>query len=541
MIHNKKASVFIYILILINIALVIWYIVFNNTYILWNKISFWKNSEEVYSEIFDKWNIAIETTIKYNSNWWWYVDGFSCPTNITMSWTLSRQTWISTNLVKWNWRPYCLWNYSWEDIKIFFDDVTKEFTNVYYNWENKDLNQTTNTNINLWTNNIALSSSVSSSTHYSNNYNTKSNDWNSSTKFESYYRSSREWIEYDLWSERSVWKIVIRKPKSTSWLYWNKWDIILKNSSWNEVDRIKINWIRRDTYYEIDLNYRWLSNDVRYITLETKYKRLNISELEVFELLSTWSEEVWEINSNFNDWDDTNFIFDSSWVIWLDNIDDDLNSDNYKVTSIWNTYYANNYQDDDVVSRLTYFWSVLPNLNNYYNIFWNNYKTDKFIDDNINNDDILNEKIWNVSDWYIYIDLFSMEEILYDIKILEFDKNKYKDEFTLLPVNNFTWNNLNIWNWYIQYSSGSLNLSKEKTWNEFIFDFQNKDYSIFLKNKWNEEISYRLTAENSVWKFIYINPIDDSKDWIIEVLSNHMIIWWDKNFIWENFKIVWSK
>jgi hypothetical protein len=29
----------------------------------------------------------------------------------------------------------------------------------------------------------------------------------------------------------------------------------------------------------------------------------------------------------------------------------------------------------------------------YYNIFWNNYKTNDFIDKNTNNDDILNVKI----------------------------------------------------------------------------------------------------------------------------------------------------
>ena len=40
---------------------------------------------------------------------------------------------------------------------------------------------------------------------------------------------------------------------------------------------------------------------------------------------------------------------------------------------------------------------------------------------------------------------------------------------------------------------------------------------------------------------IYINPIDDSWTGTIKVLSNHIIIWWEKNFIWENFEVVWSK
>jgi len=40
---------------------------------------------------------------------------------------------------------------------------------------------------------------------------------------------------------------------------------------------------------------------------------------------------------------------------------------------------------------------------------------------------------------------------------------------------------------------------------------------------------------------IYINPIDDSSTWTIESLSNHIIIWWEKNFIWEEFIVVWDK
>jgi hypothetical protein len=73
------------------------------------------------------------------------------------------------------------------------------------------------------------------------------------------------------------------------------------------------------------------------------------------------------------------------------------------------------------------------------------------------------------------------------------------------------------------------------------FDFKNNDYAIFLINKLDSNLSYRLTWETNTWTWIYINPIDDSWIWTIESLSNHMIIWNEKNFIWEQFVIVWSK
>ena len=34
----------------------------------------------------------------------------------------------------------------------------------------------------------------------------------------------------------------------------------------------------------------------------------------------------------------------------------------------------------------------------------------------------------------MYLELYNSEENYFDIKILEFDRNKYKDEMTLLPL-----------------------------------------------------------------------------------------------------------
>lgn len=539
---NRKASIFIYIILLINITMIFWYIVYNNTFIINNNIDVWKNAEEVFLTLTNKANINIDTVKKYNWNWWWFVDWISCPTNITMSWNTEKEVWLPTTMINNLWVLSCSWDYDWETFRIYFDENVENFSNVYFWWAVKNLEFSSNTEIELWTNNVAENVTVSSSYEWlPNEY---ANDWKNNTYFESWDSRRNEWISFNLWTDRSVWKIIIRKPYWYNWSYWNKWIIELKDRFWNIIDPdnpITISWIRKETYYEIDLKYRWLSKDVRYITLISSQKKyLTVSELEVYELESTWSEEVWQGNGSFNDWDNTYFEFDADWITWWDWIDDDLNSDNYRVTSIWDLYYQDWYQDDDVIPRLTIFSNLEPK-SDYYNVFWNNYKTNKIIEENINNDDILNIKASQVTDWYLYFDLFSENNILYDIKLLEFDRNEYKDNYTLFPINSYHWFDLTEDVWYLQNNWWDISLSRNKTWNEFVFNFKDKDYAIFFKNKelWN--IAVRLTGENNDWKQIYINPIDDSKSWIIESLTNHIIIGWEKNFIWEHFLFVWDK
>jgi hypothetical protein len=58
---NKKASVFIYILLLINIVLIMWIIVFNNTHIISNNLNFWVNAKEIFLNIYNKWKISIDS------------------------------------------------------------------------------------------------------------------------------------------------------------------------------------------------------------------------------------------------------------------------------------------------------------------------------------------------------------------------------------------------------------------------------------------------------------------------------------------------
>ena len=127
------------------------------------------------------------------------------------------------------------------------------------------------------------------------------------------------------------------------------------------------------------------------------------------------------------------------------------------------------------------------------------------------------------------------------MKLYEFDRDAYKNEYTLLLKKSYEKKWLTKNSWYIEFDGTDLNLSTVKTWDIMTLDFRNKDYALFLINNLDSNLSYRLTWEDNAWKKIYINPIDDSSIGYIKSLSNHMIIWDEKNFIWEQFIVVWNK
>jgi hypothetical protein len=541
---TKKWSILLYVMLLVNIALVVWIVVYNNSYVIVNNIDVWNNQEEVYSNIYNKWHIALESVIKYNTNGEWFLDGISCPQDITMSWSLNRTTWIPTTLVYQYWKVHCLGTYNWDDFKIHYDDEVNDFSTAQYEWDIVNVIESVGTEITVENSPINLSNwDISSSTPWRSYVKANSVDDNTSTWFDSNYRNSVEYLEYEVWSNQSIWKIVIRKPSHwRGWSYWDNWNIKFYNGS-TQVFYTSLSWMKSKTYHEIDLKYRWLTNDVDSIRLETNWRYLDVSEFEVYLLntISAWSE-LWEWDRVFTDSNNTLISFSKNGIEWNDGIDDDLNSDNYKVTSIWNTYFPNNYQDDDVVPRKTIFGSIDPNTS-YQHVYWNNYKTIKIIDENTNNDDILNTKMWDTNNAHVFINTFNTEELDYNIKILEFDREVYKNQFTLLPLNSYEGKNIDEYLWYLQLNTldWSLEVAKEKTWDEFVFDFQNKDYAIFFANNSNATLSYHLESYTDSWSWVYINPIDDSWTGTISVLSNHIIIWWEKNFIWENFEVVWSK
>ena len=547
MLKNKKASIFIFILILINIILILWYVVFNNVTVINNNIDIWKNAEEVFKNVQQKWDINIQTDLKYNSNWNWFEDFISCPTNVTMSWTTSKSTWIVTEMNYSYWSYYCLGDYNGKEFRIFFDKTTHDFNRAYYEWDIVNLINWLVWWISKWSNLVSTSTPVVASTRKSSYYDKYyAHDTIVNNR---YYKSSKKkytFYQLDLWSEKNLYSMEIFKKSHTRNAYWNTAYVHYFDNTWNYIISSTLSWMKGKTYELVDFRALWINSWIRYIQIRENswnYKYLDLKEVKIYESVNsgvTWTNErQWE--REFNDSDNTLISFDDTWTIWWDNYDDNFNSDDYKVTSTGSIYYPGWYQDDDVVARLTIFWDVRDS-NTYQNIFWSNYETNAFVDKNTNNNDSLNLKIGDIDDANLYLDFFSdSENIKFDLKLYEFDRSAYENQNTLLLKKSYKIDDLTMNSWFLQMNNWELWLSTTRTADTMSFDFKNKDYALFVINKLDSNLSYRITWETTTWTGIYINPIDDSWTWIIESLSNHMIIWDEKNFIWEQFIVVWNK
>jgi len=560
MIKNKKASIFIYILILVSIALVLWLVVFNNSITLTNNLNIWKNSEEVFNNLTKKASIAIDTVRKYNSDWWGFSDIVSCPTNVTMSGSTASWTNISTSMVDNYGSIYCSWDYNGQEFRIYFTDDKTAFKSAFYKWDLVDLQYDTASSTTIeWTTDIISSTTLWGTNPYNSTYTyDKAKDTNLNTR----YVSTKWWyypyLDITLSSPQNVYKLNINKKIRNYWYYTDNFYVYFYDLLWNEIKHINISWVKNKTDINVILWNIWKTIKSKKIRIYWYYNRyLSIEELYLYKWENITSSPKWIWVRNFNDTDSTLISFTDDWTLGSDLVDDDLNSDDYTVGSIrradWTiVYYADWFADDDVVPRKIIFGNV-PAYTDLYNIFWNNYKTTDFIDKNINNDDIINQKIGLVSSWALYLDLYTIWKYNYNLKILEFNRNDYKDKYTLLPIATSEWRDLTDFVWYIQKSSTwVLSLSRYKTGNEYEFDFATKDYWIYISNKDSKNLSYRISWEeltwdiNTTWSWIYINPINDSWinaswTWTISVMSNHMIIGWEKNFIWENFVVTEPK
>lgn len=581
--YNTNGSSLIYVMFLINIAIIVWLVVFNSSFILSNDVDIGNNAEEVFASVYDKWHIAIESVKKYNSNSW-FNDGISCPQDVTMTedgddwfgWTTRVETtWISTSLVSVLWSLYCVWDYNGEEFRIYFNVDSNDFESAYYDGRLINLQLSWGSNIYTSTINIAPSSTIESYTWINDPWYLPSRMHDQSYQFGHEYTSRYDSstrlnpsITFDLWSDRSIAEVKMFNNNydyyPSSYLSWDA--IKLLDSSNNIIAASTFPYSRYQYELTLDFAYRWLTDDVRYIRYQANNRYTYLREIEFYELLSSGSEEVWEWVTDFWDTPNTTIKFSSDGVSGTDGIDDDLNSDDYRAGS-WDNAYANGHQDDDVLPRKVIFWSI-PASVDYVNIFWNNYKTDEVIENNPNNDDvvenvgdILNLKMTSVLvDNYnypvIFLDTFSRDIQNFDIKIIEFDRVKYRDEYTLLPIASYEGKNISRYDGYIHLQpDGSLSLEDYVDRDDvFRFDFPSKDYAIFLSNHSNTELAYKIygyyvdssytpdisNPSSTLPIPLYINPIDDSGT-DIRVTANHIISWWEKNFVWENLEIIGEK
>jgi len=168
--------------------------------------------------------------------------------------------------------------------------------------------------------------------------------------------------------------------------------------------------------------------------------------------------------------DGDNTLIDFSWSPTpIDSIDDNLNSDNYMITSTGSTLYPDGYQDDDADARKIIYGYVSPGIG-FANIFWNNDQTTQKIEDNTNNNDGVNAKLGDVTTGRFYIDVNQD----FSLKLYRFDKNLYNSSKELLVADVYESADIAGGIGYIQESWWVLSLSDSITGNEFDFDFQNQ-------------------------------------------------------------------
>jgi len=382
---DRRASILLFVLFLVSIAVTMWTVVFNNSWVYHNNIEY-QNIRKILND-----NISIKSTSSlnlskyYNSNWSWFIDNISCPTDITMSWSSSMQTGINSSIRYLTWNILCQWTYSvsGKDFEIYFNSWFTDFSTWTYQWSNVPI----------------------------------------------------------------IW---------------------------------------------------------------------------------------WIGQTRFSDGDSTLMTFVNTWLPW-DNYDDDFNSDNYNVNSTWSIYYPDNYEDDDDFIRKNIIGYIKP-LNNFFNVFWNNYKTNEYIDNNLNNSWSTNLKIWDVSDWIVFLDI-NWE---FDMNIVKFNKSLFENDNIISSLDIQYGTNLS-WSWYIQNNAWVLSLSWAVTWNEYTFDFASQDYGIFIKNLTWAVLEYNINSITTSWTWIYINPIDDSWTWTIKMLVNDIIINDGTRYSFENKEVEMEK
>ncbi|MCH8519025.1 hypothetical protein LAT59_04670 [Candidatus Gracilibacteria bacterium] len=238
----------------------------------------------------------------------------------------------------------------------------------------------------------------------------------------------------------------------------------------------------------------------------------------------------------------------NSFPLQPDGIDDNFDSDNYRMSSTGSLLYPDDYRDNDVDHRLMKFGYIPPG-SGWYNIFWSNDRMREYIDGNTNNiPPILN--LGEVTQGYIYLDINTQ----FNMRIVRFDRNAYT-EFNELRVLE-SWESVSTSGGSIGYlqsdlslletitygSDGSTIISGDPTGEEFDFDFQNNDYAIFIQNmNLDTTLLYQMKVENVDGTEVYSVPILDDDSAIISILGSHVIFGRNGLPIGEQLEIIQLK
>ncbi|NUJ97707.1 hypothetical protein HGA92_02870 [Candidatus Gracilibacteria bacterium] len=240
--------------------------------------------------------------------------------------------------------------------------------------------------------------------------------------------------------------------------------------------------------------------------------------------------------TNFSDTDNTFISFTPTGLGGIDSIDDNFNNDDYKVTGGSGVYYPDNYEDDDVLARKMIYSYISPGIG-YTNIFWNNKKMMNIIQNNSHNNDNLNMKIGEVGTGVLYLDINSP----FSIRVVRFDRDSFEDFGELSSVQMIQELDQTARIGYIQNDGSVSTGGIIQTGNEYIFDFTNNDYAVFLSNSSTGTLFFTLKGYTDNGTGVYINPIDDSDSQLIRYFGGDILIDSEKRYLYKQFETISAK
>jgi hypothetical protein len=201
-----------------------------------------------------------------------------------------------------------------------------------------------------------------------------------------------------------------------------------------------------------------------------------------------------------------------------------VNSDDYRVYSTGTVLYPNGAANNDVLARKTVFGFVRQGAG-WTEAFWTNAKTNAVIDANANNADPINVRPSTTATGYLYFDI----DQPHSIRVVEFDSGSYLASQTLKKISTQDRTNTAGAVGFLQ-NDLSFSGSHAAGDNAKVFDFQNRNYAIFLSysgttaSGTTSYLKYRITGQNEAGSGMYLQPIDDSMAGNVRFYANDIII-----------------
>ncbi len=292
---NKKWIILIYVLILINVALVMALVVLNSTNVLLTDWKYQTIDRELHQKIISDWNKYINYQLSLNQDWIWYADDVRCPNSITMSWNTMMTSWITSQLTYSGSTFFCSWSYNSSPFNLFFNSEYNAFLAASYN------------NLTIWlvTNwsNIEWSSKFLDDDQTFMSFAITSYAWTDSydDNFNSDdYRSSSTWsIEYPWWylDNDDLWRKVkygyITSKDTYENIFWNNFETNAyieanPNNTWSLNQNISIteSW---SVFLEVDKNF-----SLKLVMFDrSRYTKFIRELVQTWTYLSSWTIQAW--------------------------------------------------------------------------------------------------------------------------------------------------------------------------------------------------------------------------------------------------------